>query len=199
MRVGILCECSGAVRDAFLRRGHDAVSCDLKPTRAPGPHIVGDCLEQDWAGYELLIMHPPCTYLASSGLHWNLRRPARVALTDEALGFVRRMMALPVPCWALENPIGCISTKIRKPDQIIQPWMFGHGETKATCLWLKGLPGLRPTDVVDGREPRIWRMGPGPDRAEARSVTYAGVAEAMADQWTDLSAGTLFAGLEENR
>lgn len=148
LKVGVLCEFSGTVRDAFIRHGHDAISCDLLDTEAPGPHIKGDCLEQDWSGYDLLIMHPPCTYLSVSGLHWNKRRPGRAEKTEEALEFVRRLMDLPVPRFCLENPVSCISSRIRKPDQIVQPHQFGHPESKATCLWLKGLPLLAHTNVL---------------------------------------------------
>ena len=149
MKVGVLCEFSGVVRDAFLRRGHDAVSCDLLPTESEGPHIQGDCLEQDWSEFDLLICHPPCTYLAVSGLHWNNKQPERTAKTEKALEFVRQLLNLPTHRIALENPVSCISTRIRKPDQIIEPWMFGHDASKKTCLWLKNLPELRPTDIVE--------------------------------------------------
>lgn len=131
----------------------------------------------------MMIAHPPCTYLCSSGLHWNTRRPERAALTEDALMFVRALLDCPIKKIALENPIGCISSRIRKPDQIIQPWQFGHGETKATCMWLKGLPTLKPTMIVGGRDQKVWRMPPGPDRWKMRSLTYKGIAEAMATQW----------------
>jgi hypothetical protein len=145
VRVAILCEFSGTVRDAFIRRGHDAISCDLLPTEAPGPHIQGDLREQDWSGFDLVIAHPPCTHLAVSGARWFKDKQTEQAA---ALEFVRWIMALPVPRLAIENPVSIISSKIRKPDQIIQPWQFGHGENKTTCLWLKGLPNLIPTDIV---------------------------------------------------
>jgi hypothetical protein len=148
MKVAVLCEFSGTVRDAFLRRGHDAISCDLLDTEVPGPHVKGNCLEHDWRGYDLVIAHPPCTYLCASGLHWNKRRPGRAEKTEEALEFVKRIMDLPVPRICVENPIGCISTRIGKPSQTIQPWQFGHPESKATCLWLKWLPNLTPTNVL---------------------------------------------------
>lgn len=181
MKVGVLCEFSGRVRDAFISRGHDAVSCDLLPARR-GPHIQADCLTVDWSGYDLLICHPPCTHLAVSGArHFK----HKVALQEAALAFVRRLLELPVPKLALENPVSIISSRIRKPDQIVQPWQFGYGETKATCLWLKGLPNLTPTMIVPGREARVHKMSPGPHRAMLRSVTCAGIAEAMADQWGD--------------
>ena len=149
MKVGVLCECSGVVRDAFIQRGHEAVSCDLKPTRRPGPHLQCDCRDVDWSSFDLLIMHPDCTYLASSGLHWNTRRPSRQQQTEKAIEFVRWMLELPVHKLALENPIGCLSTRIRRPDQIIQPWQFGEDASKATCLWLKNLWLLKPTKVID--------------------------------------------------
>jgi hypothetical protein len=183
VKVGVLCEFSGVVRDAFLARGHDAISCDLLPTEAAGPHIQGDCLAQDWSGFDLLICHPPCTHLAVSGARWFKNKQAEQA---EALEFVRRLLALPVPRLALENPVSIISSKIRRPDQIIQPWQYGHGEVKATCLWLKNLPPLVPTNIVDGREARVHRASPGPDRWKERSRTMPGIARAMADQWGSL-------------
>ena len=192
MRVAILCEFSGVVRDAFLRRGHDAVSCDLLPTESPGPHIQGDCLAQDWSKHDLVIAHPPCTYLCSSGLHWNKRRPGRQEKTEEALRFVRAIMDLPVPKICVENPVGCISTRIGRPQQTVQPWMFGHPESKATCLWLKWLPDLVPTNVLPMPACGHWenqtpsrqnKLGPGEKRWAERSKTYLGIAEAMAEQW----------------
>ncbi len=186
MNILIACEESGAVRDAFIRRGHQAVSCDLIPSSSgnDNPHIIGDALEtirsQQW---DMIIAFPPCTYLCSSGLHWNKRRPERAILTDKAFEFFMEIANADCDRIAIENPIGCVSTRWRKPDQIVQPWMFGHGETKATCLWLKGLPKLTPTDVVEGREQRIWRMPPSKDRSKLRSKTYTGIALAMAQQW----------------
>ena len=181
MKVLVACEFSGVVRDAFLRRGHDAISCDLLPTESPGPHIRGDVRSLLFRhDYDLLIAHPPCTYLASSGARWWKDRRVEQRF---ALNFVRLLMDTDIPRYAIENPIGCISTAIRKPDQIIQPWQFGHPETKATCLWLKGLPPLTPTNVVDGRAARIHQMPPSPHRSKLRSVTYTGIAEAMAEQW----------------
>lgn len=180
MRVAILCEFSGTVRDAFIRRGHDAISCDLLPTEAPGPHIQGDLREQDWSGFDLVIAHPPCTHLAVSGARWFKDKQTEQAV---ALEFVRWIMALPVPRLAIENPVSIISSRIRKPDQIIQPWQFGHGETKATCLWLRNLPPLVPTQIVEGRAAKVHRCPPGPDRWKVRSKTYQGIADAMADQW----------------
>lgn len=183
MRVIIACEFSGIVRDAFLARGHDAVSCDLLPTERPGPHYLGDVRDTINDGFDLMICHPPCTHLASSGARWW---PEKMELQREALEFVQFLLNAPIPKIALENPIGKISTSIRPPDQIIQPWQFGHGETKATCLWLKGLPLLIPSNIVEGREARIHKMPPGPDRWKERSRTFPGIAEAMADQWGDL-------------
>lgn len=180
MRVLVACEYSGRVRDAFIARGHDALSCDLLPTEVAGPHYQGDVFDVIGDGWDLLIAHPPCTHLAVSGARWFKDKQVEQA---EALEFVRRLLSAPVPRIALENPVSIISSRIRKPDQVIQPWQFGHGETKATCLWLKGLPKLTPTDVVPGRDNRIHRMPPGPDRWKERSRTYTGIAAAMADQW----------------
>ena len=193
MRVLIACEYSGAVRDAFLALGHDAVSCDLLPTDVPGPHYQGDVFDIIEAGWDLMIAHPPCTYLCSSGLHWNKRRPERALETEAALDFVQRLMSTSIPKWAIENPIGCISSRIRKPDQIIQPWMFGHPESKATCLWTQGLPNLVPTNVVSKPASGRWdnqtptgqnKLGPSADRWKIRSATYPGIAAAMATQWS---------------
>lgn len=180
MRVLVACEFSGVVRDAFQARGHIAWSCDMLPTEHLGDHIQGDVLDYLALGWDLMIAHPPCTHLCVSGARWFKDKQAEQAA---ALEFVKRLMDAPIPRIAIENPIGVISTKIRKPDQIIQPWQFGHGETKATCLWLKGLPELTPTDIVSGRTARIHRMPPGPDRWKERSRTYQGIAKAMADQW----------------
>ncbi len=180
MRVLVACEFSGAVREAFRLRGHDAWSCDLLPTEQPGQHIQDSVLwylAEDW---DLMIAHPPCTHLAVSGARWFKDKQSEQA---EALDFVRALLDAPIPKIALENPISIISSKIRKPDQIIQPWQFGHGETKATCLWLKELPKLEPTNVVEGREAKVHRMPPGPDRWRERSRTYQGIAQAMAEQW----------------
>lgn len=180
MRVLVACEYSGRVRDAFLRRGHDAMSCDLLPTDVPGPHYQGDVRDVLGDGWDLMVSHPPCTHLAVSGARWFKDKQVEQA---EALDFVRLLLDAPIPRIALENPVSIISSRIRKPDQIIQPWQFGHGETKATCLWLKNLPMLWPTCLVSGREARIHKMPPGPDRWKKRSETYAGIANAMADQW----------------
>ena len=180
MRVLVACEYSGTVRDAFRARGHDAMSCDLLPTERPGPHHQGSVLDILDDGWDLMIAHPPCTHLAVSGARWWQGKQEE---QQQALAFVHLLMAAPIPRIAIENPISKISTAIRKPDQIVQPWQFGHGETKATCLWLKGLPKLVPTQVVDGREARIHKMSPGPDRWKERSRTYQGIADAMASQW----------------
>lgn len=188
MRVLVACEFSGIVRDAFIARGHDAWSCDLLESERPGPHIKTDVRTQLGWGWDepwdLLIAHPPCTDLAVSGARWFASKgPKRI---DAALAFVQALMDAPVPRIAIENPVSIISSRIRKPDQIVQPWMFGHPETKATCLWLKNLPPLVPTDIVDGREPRVHHASPGPDRWKERSRTLQGIANAMAEQWGSL-------------
>ena len=186
MRVLVACEYSGVVRDAFRKRGHDAWSCDLLPTEAdPEWHLQGDVRDfmlgmDAGPSWDLMICHPPCTHLAVSGARWF---KDKVKEQEEALAFVRLLLHAPVPRIALENPVSIISSRIRRPDQIIQPWMFGHGEVKATCLWLKGLPPLKPTRVVEGREARVHRMAPGPDRWKERSRTLPGIAAAMASQW----------------
>ena len=181
MKVLVACEFSGIVRDAFLEKGHEAVSCDILPTEKPGSHYLGyvqDILyTQHW---DLMIAHPPCTYLASSGARWwNSRRKEQ----EEALEFINVLLYAPIEKIALENPVGAISSHIRKPDQIIQPWMFGHGETKATCLWLKNLPLLIPTNIVEGRETIVHNSPDSKDRWKKRSRTLTGIAAAMADQW----------------
>lgn len=190
MRVLVACEFSGTVRRAFRALGHDAWSCDLLPAEDGSPyHIEGDVLSVPMGyrdAWDLMIAHPPCTHLAVSGARWWRDKAQE---QSEALEFVRYLMTLPIPRICIENPVSKISSAIRKPDQIIQPWMFGHGETKATCLWLKGLPLLKPTNIVDGREARIHRMPPGPDRWKERSRTYPGIAEAMAMQWGGLVGG----------
>ncbi len=193
LRVLIACEFSGVVRRAFRTLGHDAWSCDLLPAEdwprwedgrpCSNYHYQDDIRTilhlRPW--WDLMIAHPPCTHLAVSGARWFKDKQREQA---EALDFVRLLLDAPVPRIALENPISIISSRIRKPDQIIQPWQFGHGETKATCLWLKGLPKLVPTDIVEGREARVHRMPPGPDRWKERSRTLPGIAAAMAAQWT---------------
>lgn len=205
MRVLVACEFSGVVRDAFIRHGHDATSCDLLPSERPGPHYQGDvrdlptepehvCMTfhgrqiegipfhvvpQRW---DLMIAHPPCTDLAVSGARW-FKEKQTDGRQQRALDFVLWLMNAPIERIAIENPVSIISSHIRVPDQIIQPWMFGHGETKATCLWLKNLPPLVPTDIVAGREQRVHLMPPGPERWRERSRTYEGIAEAMASQW----------------
>lgn len=156
------------------------MSCDLLPTEQPGTHYRGDVRDVLGDGWDLMIAHPPCTHLAVSGARWFKEKEKE---QEEALQFVRDLLAAPIPRIALENPISIISSRIRKPDQIIQPWQFGHGETKATCLWLKNLPKLVPTKIVEGREARVHRMPPGPERWKERSRTFAGIAEAMAWQW----------------
>jgi hypothetical protein len=180
MKVLVACEFSGIVRDAFIARGHDAISCDLLPTERPGPHIQGDVLEHLNDGWDLMIAHPPCTHLAVSGARWF---SGKVHEQEEALEFVRVLLHASITRIAVENPISVIFSLIRKPDQIIQPWMFGHGETKATCLWLKGLPKLVPTNIVEGRVGRVHYESPGPDRWKNRSRTFQGIADAMAAQW----------------
>ena len=182
MKVLIACEYSGTVRDAFIARGHDAMSCDLLPTDVPGPHYQGDVTKILDDGWDLMIAHPPCTHLAVSGArHFAVKKASGVQ--DEALDFVRLLLNANIPKIALENPISIISSRICKPDQIIQPWQYGHGETKATCLWLKGLPKLTPTNIVEGRLDRIHKMPPSPNRWKLRSTTYQGIADAMATQW----------------
>lgn len=183
MKVLVACEYSGTVRDAFIRAGHDAMSCDLLPTDMPGPHYRGDVKDVLDQGWDLMIAHPPCTHLAVSGARWFKDKQVEQA---EAIDFVRLLLTAPISRIALENPVSIISSRIRKPDQVIQPWMFGHGETKATCLWLKELPKLVPTNIVSGRDARIHRMPPSPNRWKERSKTYQGIAEAMANQWGGL-------------
>jgi hypothetical protein len=177
----VACEFSGIVRDAFAAQGHDAWSCDVLPSEAThGHHYHGSVLDILNGGWDLMIAHPPCTHLAVSGARWFHRKQAEQA---DAITFVRALLDAEIPRIALENPVSVISTRIRKPDQIIQPWQHGHGETKATCLWLKGLPLLTPSSVVSGRESRIHRMAPGPNRWRERSRTLPGIAAAMAAQW----------------
>jgi site-specific DNA-cytosine methylase len=184
MKVLVACEYSGVVRDAFIRAGHYAASCDLLPSESNiGDHYQCDVLTLLDHGWDLMIAHPPCTHLAVSGARWFKEKQKE---QKEALEFVKILMDAPIEKIALENPVSIISSHIRKPDQIIQPWQFGHGETKATCLWLKNLPKLQPTDIVEGREQRVHKMAPGPDRWKERSRTFKGIAEAMAQQWGKL-------------
>ena len=195
MRVLVACEYSGTVRDAFRSMGHEALSCDLLPADVPGPHYQGDVRDIIEDGWDMMIAHPPCTYLSVSGMHWTKRGLRDPQLTEDALDFVRMLMDAPVPRIAVENPISVISSRIRKPDQIINPWQFGHDASKRTCLWLKNLPLLVPTKII---EPRIvngkkrWanqtdsgqnRLPPSEDRWKIRSETYEGIAKAMAQQW----------------
>lgn len=198
MKILVACEYSGTVRDAFIRGGHEAMSCDLLPTDSPGPHYQGDVFDIINDGWDMMVAHPPCTYLSVSGMHWTTRGLRDPQLTEDALDFVRLLMAAPIERIAIENPISVISSRIRKPDQIITPYQFGHDASKKTCLWLKGLPPLRPTQLV---EPRIvngksrWgnqtdsgqnKLPPSADRWKIRSETYTGIADAMADQWGSL-------------
>jgi hypothetical protein len=181
LRVLIACEFSGVVREAFRARGHDAWSCDLLPAEDSSPyHQCCDVLTILDDAWDLMVAHPPCTHLAVSGARWFAEKQAEQA---DALDLVRRLMMAPIDRIAIENPISIISSRIRVPEQVIQPWQFGHGEVKATCLWLKNLPLLRPTKHVDGRHARVHLMPPGPDRWKERSRTMTGIAEAMADQW----------------
>ena len=183
-RVLVACEYSGAVRDAFAKLGWYALSCDLLPTDKPGNHHQGDVRELLAQQWDIIIAFPPCTYLCSSGMHWTVRGLRDPKLTEDALDFVRCLLGAPCKHIALENPVSVISSKIRKPDQVIQPWQHGHGETKATCFWLKNLPRLTPSNIVEGREQRIWKLPPSADRWKERSRTFSGIAEAMANQWT---------------
>jgi hypothetical protein len=195
MRVLVACEFSGIVRDAFIRRGHVAYSCDLLPTSAPGPHLQGDVRDYLDLGWDLMISHPPCTYVCVSGIHWTTRGLRDPKLTEDALDFVRLLLAAPIKRKALENPVSIISSRIRKPTQIIQPHQFGHDASKKTCLWLDELPPLTPTKYVPPRmvkgKPR-WanqtdsgqnKITPSADRWALRAETYSGIADAMADQW----------------
>lgn len=182
MRVLVACEYSGVVRDAFIGGGHEAMSCDLLPTEAPGPHYQGDVRDVLDYPWDLMIAHPPCTHLSVSGArHFEAKR--QDGRQQSAVSFFMALAKADIPMIAIENPVCIMSSMWRRPDQTIQPWQFGHGETKATCLWLKGLPLLRPTDVVEGREQRIHKMPPGPNRWKERSRTFTGIAQAMADQW----------------
>ena len=195
MKVLIACEYSGAVRDAFTERGHFALSCDLLPSDVPGNHYQGDVRDVLNDGWDLMIAHPPCTYLAVSGMHWTKRGLRDPQLTEDALAFVRLLMDAPIERIAVENPVSVISSRIRKPDQIIQPWWFGHDASKKTCLWLKNLPRLAPTDMLPGDSKTRRsnqtasgqnRLPPSADRWTIRSATCTGIAAAMADQWGKL-------------
>ena len=184
-KVLVACEFSGTVRDAFAKLGHYAMSCDLLPTETPGNHYQGDVMDIIGDDWDMMVAHPPCTHLAVSGArHFAAKRESGVQ--REALEFVRMLMEAPIHRICIENPVSIISTRIRKPDQIIQPWQFGHGETKATCLWLKNLPELKHTDIVEGRYQRIHLMPPSPDRWKLRSKTYQGIANEMARQWSGI-------------
>lgn len=181
MKVAVLCEYSGIVRDAFIAAGHDAISCDILPTESPGPHIKGNLFDYDWSGYDLVIAHPPCTYMAVSGNRWYAGTLERISAAD----FIWKIWTLPVKRLCIENPVGQINKYLPgmpKP-QYIQPWQYGHGETKKTGLWKRNLPDLKSTDIVPGREQRIWKMGPSEDRGKERSRFYEGISKAMADQW----------------
>jgi hypothetical protein len=185
MKVLIACEYSGRVRDAFIRGGHEAMSCDLLPADARGPHYQGDVRDVLDYPWDLMIAHPPCTHLSVSGArHFEAKRLD--GRQQSAVSFFMMLAKADIPMIAIENPVCIMSSMWRKPDQTIQPWMFGHGETKATCLWLKNLPPLKPTDIVEGRENRIHRMPPSEDRWKLRSETYQGIADAMAAQWGNL-------------
>lgn len=185
MKALIACEFSGIVREAFKARGHDAWSCDYLDTEIPGQHIKGDVLEILNDGWDLMIAHPPCTYFANSGVRWLIERPARWPKLIAAVRFWNKLYKASVEKICIENPIPHKHAKqyIGDYTQLIQPWQFGHPETKATCLWLKNLPKLKPTNIVEGRMPRVHYESPGPDRWKNRSRTYQGIAEAMAEQW----------------
>jgi len=185
MKVLIACEFSGIVRDAFADKGHDAVSCDFIDTEIYGNHYCGNVLnilkdEYVYGGWDLMIAHPPCTHLAVSGARWFKGRECEQL---DAIEFFMKLVNASIDKICVENPIGVMSTNHRKPDQIIQPWMFGHGETKATCLWLKNLSLLKPTNIVKGREGRVHKESPSKDRWKNRSRTLQGIADAMAEQW----------------
>lgn len=185
MKVLVACEFSGRVRDAFTALGHDAMSCDLLGTESPGKHFKGDVLEILNQHWDLVIAFPPCTDLCVSGARW-FEKKRQDGSQQRSIDFFMQFVHCNAKRVAIENPVGIMSTKYRKPDQVVQPWMFGHGETKATCLWLRNLPPLVPTDIVGGREQKVWNMGPSPERAKMRSLTYTGIAAAMASQWGNL-------------
>jgi hypothetical protein len=185
MRVLIACKYSGVVRDAFINAGHDAISCDLLPTEKPGPHYQGDIFDIVHDGFDLMIAHPPCTRLCNSGVRWLNERNLWDEMREGAL-FFKQILECNIPQICIENPImHKYAKEIIGVDQsqIIQPWQFGHGETKATCLWIKGLPLLEPENIVQGRAANIHSMPPGPDRWKERSRTFQGIANAMANQW----------------
>ena len=184
MKALIACEYSGRVRHSLTLLGWDAISCDILPSDIPGKHYMGDVRDIIYEDWDLIIAFPPCTHLAVSGAR-HFKEKIADGRQQEGIDFFMLFANHPCQHIAIENPIGIMSTHYRKPDQIIQPWQFGHGETKATCLWLKNLPLLIPTDIVEGREQRIWRMPPGPERAKERSRTFAGIAKAMAEQWSE--------------
>lgn len=184
MKLLVACEYSGTVRDAFTAKGWDAWSCDLLPTEKPGQHYQCDVRDVLGLGWDMMIAHPPCTHLAVSGARWFKNKLVEQAEAINFFMLFAREHRIPRTC--IENPVCIMSRLYRKPDQIVQPWQFGHGETKATCLWLKGLPKLTPTNIVEGREARVHKMPPGPDRWKQRSLTYSGIAAAMADQWSNL-------------
>lgn len=192
MKVLVACEYSGVVRDSFSRMGFDAMSCDLLPTEKPGKHYQGSVLDILNDGWDLMIAHPPCTHLAVSGARWFKDKQEE---QKEALEFVKILLNAPIKSIALENPVSIISSHIRKPTQTIQPWQYGHGEVKRTCLWLKNLPPLIPTNIVEGREPKVHRMPPSEHRWKARSRTYQGVADAMAIQWGRFLRETTWASM----
>lgn len=186
MKVLVACEYSGKVRDAFAKAGHDAMSCDLLPTDSPGQHYQGDVRDVIDYPWDLMIAHPPCTHLSVSGArHFEAKKAD--GRQQSAVSFFMALAKADIPRIAIENPVCIISSLWRKPDQIIQPWMFGHGETKATCLWLKNLPLLEPTNIVEGREQRVWKLPPTEDRWKIRSETFDGIAVAMAERWGSLN------------
>jgi hypothetical protein len=198
MKVLVACEYSGKVRDAFIRVGHEAISCDILPTDSPGPHYEGNVLDILGDGWDLMIAHPPCTYLSVSGMHWTTRGLRDPKLTEDALEFVSKLLNAPISRIALENPVSIISSRVRKPDQIVQPYEYGHDASKKTCLWLKNLPLLIPTQVIEPKfvgNKKIWgnqtasgqnKLPPSKDRWKIRSETYQGIADAMANQWGKL-------------
>ncbi len=184
MKILVACEYSGIVRDAFQAKGHNAISCDVLPTEQGGPHLNCDVIPllDVFPQWDMLIGFPPCTHLCVSGARWWKKKKLD-GRQQQGIDFFMALMNADIPKIAIENPVGIMSTKYRKPDQIVQPWQYGHGETKATCLWLKGLPKLQSTKIVDGREARIHYMAPSPERSKLRSKTYQGIADAMAEQW----------------